>query len=162
MKANIIKEDSNPIFLYSMEIMGIFCTMTFIFLLRYYYRTSIPDYGKIVSFFKDIPGIEAEDAGETRSNYLFNITISAAKQHFDLNKFVKTMQDMKCSVLSTVDTNNPSFRTLTVQVPKSRKSAGIILFLFLGIFVGIVFIWFTQRENLYIVLPLESFKKYVR
>jgi len=121
-----------------------------------------PDYGSVVSFLKDMQGVEAEDAGETNSNYLLDISISAVTQYFDLNSFVETMQKMGCRVVSTSDTNNPSHRKLTLQIPKTTKGMGSILFLFLGIVVGIITICYSQKENLYIrFLILEPLKKYV-
>ena len=151
MKTTIVEPSTAP------ELGPIICIVTGIILIiiwRIMISSSVPDYGRVVSFLKGLQGIEAEDAGETSSSYLFNVSVSAITQHFDLNAFVEKMRRLGCSVLSTADTNNPSFRTLTVQVPKSGGRVGLSMFLFIGCFLGSVLAGFFYQTEVYNISPL--------
>jgi len=132
MRASVVEPPTSPDFAMVGAVVG------GILLLLLFWRTmsSKPDYGRVVSILKDEQGIEAEDAGETNHSHMFNISISAMTQHFDLNGFTDKMRRLGCSVLSTADTNNPSFRTLTVQVPKRGKGMGLSGVLLVGCLLG--------------------------
>lgn len=118
-------------------------------------------YGKVASILKDEPYLEAEDAGETNSSYLFSISISAITQHFDLNEFVRKMGELGCSVLSTADTDNPSFRKLTVQVPKQKGGVGLTTFLVTGMTIGGCIMVYYHQEELYNTFPfVETITEY--
>jgi len=112
---------------------------------------SVPDlYGRVASSLKDTLHIESEDCGETNQFWLFSITVSAVTQHFDLNDFVGKMRKLGCNVLSTADTDNPSHRQLTVQVPKKRGGFGLFSVLLCGLFIGTIVIGYLEHEELYI------------
>ena len=152
MKATVLEAstgwEKSSIVLYSC------CGIFAIILWRIRIASTKPDYGQIVTFLKGLQGIESEDAGETSSSYLFNISVSAVTQHFDLNGFVQKMNRLGCSVLSTADTNNPSFRTLTVQVPKRGRGIGLPVFVCIGCLLGTVLAGCFYKEEVYKIFPI--------
>jgi len=127
--------------------------LCFILILMKMMSSTVDLYGKVASILKDEPHIESEDGGETNSSYLFSVSISAITQHFDLNEFVQKMGRLGCSVLSTADTDNPSFRKLTVQVPKKRGGVGLITLLLTGMLIGGLIMGYYHKKELYNTFP---------
>ena len=158
MKAKLIPETENWPVLYVFIALVLLLVIVKLFLSP---KTDL--YGKIASILKDELHVEAEDAGETNSSYLFDISISAITQHFDLNEFVQKMSRLGCSVLSTADTDNPSFRKLTIQIPKVRKGVGLTSYLSMGFFVGCIVTGFYNRSVLYNSFTfMETVQNYVK
>jgi len=149
MRGTILPEEdySSPDYTNTVIIGGV--VFVLLIILHRFFLSRKPDYGRVVTILKDEKGIEAEDAGETNNSYMFSISISALTQHFDLNEFVEKMHRLGCNVLSTADTNNPSFRTLTVEVPKTRGGIGLMTILFFGFFVGMGYLYVYQGSMVY-------------
>lgn len=116
--------------------------------------SGVSKYAAVFSFLKQVPGIEVEDVGETNNSNLFSVSVSAATQHFNLSAFVASVGSLGCAVLSTADTDNPSFRTLTVEVPKRTSGVSVRSVIFLGIFFGIIFTMYYQKEEIYKSFPM--------
>ena len=161
MKASVVEEipsTFNNWYVYT----GIGVIILFI-ILKMMSSRKVDLYGRVASILKDESYIEAEDAGETNSNYLFSISISAITQHFDLNEFVCKMSKLGCSVLSTADTDNPSFRKLTVQVPKNKRKVGLTTILLTGTVIGVFIMSYYHQEELYNTFPfVRTIHNYVK
>jgi hypothetical protein len=67
--------------------------------------------------------VVVDDAGETSTERLYDISISAIREHFDLNLIYGPLQEAGCRLLSTADANHPNHRTLSLAIPKRPASA---------------------------------------
>ena len=156
MKAKLIPETEHWPILYILIALALLIVIVKLF-------SSPTDlYGKIASILKEELHVEAEDAGETNSSYLFDISISAITQHFDLNDFVQKMSRHGCSVLSTADSDNPSFRKLTIQIPKVRKRTSLTSYLSMGFLVGCLVTGFYNRDVYNSFTFMKTVQNYVK
>ena len=69
------------------------------------------------------PSIVVEPAGETSTEHLFSLSISTLAPTFDLNMIYSRLRGTGCRVMSTADSAHPSFRKLTIAVPKTAPSS---------------------------------------
>ena len=154
MKASVIEETTTTLNEYYL-VGACICVVVFMVAMKAAISPKRDLYGTVASILKDEQHIESEDAGETNSSYLFSVSISAITQHFDLNEFVQKMSTLGCSVLSTADSNNPSFRKLTVQVPKKEARAGLLTVVLAGMLIGGVCmgVYHKDKEELYKTFP---------
>tara|TARA_B110000211_G_C13653237_1_gene366854 strand:+ start:67 stop:432 length:366 start_codon:yes stop_codon:yes gene_type:complete len=116
-------------------------------------NSTVTKYASVFSFLKGVPGIEVEDAGETNHSNLFSVSVSASTQHFNLNTFVHAIGLMNCTVLSTADTDNPSYRTLTVEVPKNGRGWSLTTIVLLGMVIGLGSAVYYHQEEIYNTFP---------
>ena len=152
MKATVIE----PIEPWNVQQIVLFsaCALFCIMVLSKMFFNSVSNYATVFSFLKQMPGIEVEDAGETNHSNLFSVSVSATTQHFNLNTFVDVIRRMGCAVLSTADTDNPSYRTITVEVPKNGGGIGLKSIMFLGILIGIGMFSYYHTEEIYNTFPV--------
>lgn len=152
MKATVLEPstgwENNSIVLYSC--CGILCLLLFMKMVT---NSTVTKYASVFSFLKGVPGIEVEDAGETNYSNLFSVSVSASTQHFNLNTFVNAIGRMGCSVLSTADTDNPSYRTLTVEVPKNGGGWALTTIVLLGMVIGLGTAVYYNQEEIYNTFP---------
>tara|TARA_B100000787_G_scaffold87028_1_gene64248 strand:+ start:5161 stop:5670 length:510 start_codon:yes stop_codon:yes gene_type:complete len=64
-----------------------------------------------------------DDAGETSTEHLYDISISATQEYFDLNLIYGALLGAGCRVMSTADSNHPNHRRLSLAIPKRSGSS---------------------------------------
>ena len=64
--------------------------------------------------------VQVEETGEDASNYRFGMNISVLKQNFNLTQLIRDLSSFGACINSVADSDNPSFRTLNLVVPKWR------------------------------------------
>jgi len=154
MKATVLEPSEGPGEIAVYAIMGAVVSVAVTLLFMFFSRNT-SKYATVLSFLKELPGIEVEDVGETNSSNLFSVSVSAATQHFNLSEFAASITSLGCAVLSTADTDNPSFRTLTVEVPKHASNAvSVRSVILLGILCGIICTMYYQKEEIYKSFPM--------
>lgn len=81
-----------------------------------------PDPHKLINSLKRDPSMVIEDAGESSTEYLFTLSISTLQQSFDLNMVYEQLRGSGCRLVSTADSAHPSYRKLSIFIPKSTSS----------------------------------------
>jgi len=75
--------------------------------------------------------ITVTETGEDATSYRFGMNISVCKQNFNLTKLIRDIGSFGASINSVADSDNPSFRTLNLIVPKWRfplvRTLGVVI-----------------------------------
>ena len=81
-----------------------------------------PQHDVLINRLKRDSTIVVEEAGESSTEYLYTLSISTLQQSFDLNMIYEQLRGTGCRLVSTADSAHPSYRKLSITIPKTPTS----------------------------------------
>lgn len=145
MKAKIIPEhspDNQMVNLFPSIVIFVFISIVFVrmFSRLFFFSGTLQ---KVLAILEKEPSVEYEHKGQTATHDIITLSIAVNKTNFSLTALATKLFTYGCDLKSTTSSDHPSFRGLTIYVPKTNVPIISSRFVFLSGVVagGLLYFW---------------------